>query len=426
MAKPSSPLSVFPVSVWVLFLVVSVLLVWHLPHPFFFYDEWDLLDEFVSGRADLFQPHNEHLYLFGKPLFFFLASSFASALWVPYGMLLLVHAVNAWMVGGLAARASGERRMGLAAAFIFALHPFHVDNLSMLIQISALIQQTLFLLSLHGLLSWIRERRERWYVAVLVLQILQIGWFGTSLTSNVLTVLVAAVLFSQSDIPKKRLLPLALGTCLSVGLYWSMGGYRIQATMAATIAELVRAVHIIAVAWAENLPRLSTGFVFHPPLIVVLLVWGLLCGLFFAWRRRVSRERYASQLPWLVIGSLLYLMYLVPIGLTRHSFGVDIGIATRYTYYYLPGILLIGSVLLGPWVGAPERRRRISVAVLFACYILGSVVGARYAIGIWDARNVMNRENIAHGGESPVYTAHPSLSARRMQRIWEALQRNEQ
>lgn len=343
-----------------------------------------------------------------------------------HGVNILYHAANSMLVFVFFRRATGAPWHSAVVAFLFALHPLHVESVAWVAERKDVLSTFFWLLTMYAYLCYVEKPAVGRYMAVL-------GLFTLGLLSKPMLVTLPIILllldwwplgrFSANDHNPRRAtilrlcgekIPLLLlSLCSSVITYLVQDatgtisqGYTLMSRAGkACIACLT---YLYMMIWPMDLAVIYP-FSRYPPsqasmvsaFLLLLLISAL--TIFF-------RKRY----PFLITGWGWYLISLLPvIGLIQvgqHS------VADRYTYISLTGIFVVIA-----W-GVPRIAERMQLpvkllAVLSAVLIIVLITLTEKQIGYWKnsftlfnhAVNVTRGNWVAHNNLGIAYRSAGQL-----------------
>jgi tetratricopeptide (TPR) repeat protein len=342
-------------------------------------------------------------------------------------MSVLIHLANGLLLFAVMRRMTGAIAQSAVVAFLFALHPLHVESVAWAAERKDVLSTFFWMLTTLAYVRYVERPAFRRYLLALTL-------FGMGLMSKPMVVTLPFVLLLLDFWPLRRLhnegprntkVRSFFG---EVNLWFSLVRLgREKLPFFALSAASIMVTFLVQRRWgavvsAEVIPikgRIENLFisyvfyirktlwpydlaVFYPsrqgwPLWGVLLSAALLAGVTAAvvWRSR----RY----PYLTVGWLWFLGTLVPvIGL------VQVGaqsMADRYTYIPLIGIFIIVTWHIPSLIRA-ERRRSLLLGMSAAVLLLACAVSTWRQLRYWEnsstlferALSVTSNNCVAHGG----------------------------
>lgn len=306
-----------------------------------------------------------------------------------HGMNVAFHVVNAVLVYVVFSSLTGRRTASAFVAALFAVHPVNVEAVAWVAERKTLLATLFGLLALGAYGRFVRRRRGREYVTVLLL-------FALSLASKPMLVTLPFVLLLLDYWPLGRmrkdaadgaeakrvtaralvlekvpLFALSLASCL---VTLSAQGYA-RATNEALpigwrIGNAVRAYgsYLVSLAWPADL-----AFAYPHPrrelsLVAVAVSFAVLVAL--------SLAAYRSRRGHALVGWFWYLGTLVPmIGLVQVG---KQGMADRYLYWPALGIFLVIAFAAAEWARVPRVVGLVGLASLALLALL-----ARRQVGYW-------------------------------------------
>jgi tetratricopeptide (TPR) repeat protein len=278
---------------------------------------------------------------------------------------VLLHIVATLLLFATLLRATGARAASAFVAFVFALHPLHVESVAWVAERKDVLSAVFFFAALYAYVA-----RRNWWVTVL---------FGLGLMAKPMLVTFPFVLLLLDVWPLKRAafpksvmekLPgIAMSIAASVVTFFAQQSTRaVQSYPLAVRVEnalIAYAVYLGQMFWPAGLavlyPYQPTPAVWQAAVGLVILA-GVSAGVLYSWRTR----------PYLAIGWFWYLGMLVPvIGL------VQVGLqsrADRYMYLPMVGLLIMlawGAIdVLAKWPQAKFAIIGAAGLVCLACLLL--------------------------------------------------------
>jgi len=395
--------------------------------PFFVWDEWIVLHRFArEGPRAVVAPHNEHFLPLFFSVYYLEARLFGDRYLLHLLASLLVHVVDALLLGRLlaavAARLPGGAIAARLLAFLFLIAAVHAEVLQWAFGLCIPLAQGAALVSLNGAWDYATRgsRRSLWAcgagAAAAPL------FFGNGFAVALQLPAIAALAAALAERPARRFAPripaLAAVTLLAVGipaLAYGSAGERPTGWLSSGAADLLRqpgAIASYAVSGSQAgtvlrglgmLPvlgpegasqRLPDWIPGVPPAFAAPLL-GSLVSLFLLLAALSQRgHRRAALWLWLAGQWILLASYALP-ALARFELSILQSLALRYTYGAFPGLLLC---LLVPFAGSFGssagsggeifRRKGILFAGLFLFVAVQLQRGAAFdELAVHGARN---------------------------------------
>jgi protein O-mannosyl-transferase len=319
----------------------------------------------------------------------------------------LIHALAALLLFAFLRRATGVLWPSAFVAFLFALHPLHVESVAWISERKDVLSAFFWFLALWSYVRYAEKRSWGWFLFVLFS-------FGLGLMSKPMIVTLPFVLLLLDVWPLRR--PLTQSTLLEKIPFLALAGgaavftYLVQQSSGAVrTAEtfpvgmrienaLVSYVtYLVKMCWPARL-AVFYPYPSHLPVWQVLLAAALLAGVSGA------VVRYFRDCPYLAVGWCWYLGTLVPvIGLVQVGAQAH---ADRFTYVPMIGIGIMvawGSAdILKRW---PRARMPLAGLAVLAC--LSSVALCAMQIQYWKNSETLFRHAAAVTDGN--YLAHHNL-----------------
>ena len=322
---------------------------------------------------------------------------------------LLLHAANAVLLFLVLFKMTGAFWRSAFVAFLFAIHPLHVESVAWIAERKDVLSTLFWLLTLAAWLRYLDSRTPLRYAAVGVIYAL-----GLMAKPMLVTLPFTLLLFDiwplkRATLPSlwKEKLPLFAMAAASCAVTFAVqhGAGAVQSLERVTFTE--RAAN----AWVSYASYLGKTFwpaslsIFYPyPDRLDLFSWPVAGAAILLVLMTVSALRLARRAPFLAIGWLWYLGTLLPvIGL------VQVGgqaMADRYTYVPLIGVFIAIS-----WGLAELARGSRAVryaAVTMACLSLPVLAAVTHRqVGYWVGDVPLFRHALA--STSANWLAHNNL-----------------
>ncbi len=310
------------------------------------------------------------------------------------------HAAAAAMLFAFLHRATGARWRSAFVAFVFALHPLHVESVAWVAERKDVLSAFFWFLTLWGYVRYTGRRDRRWYWFTLAAFIV-----GSMAKPMMVTLPVVLILLDVWPLGRRALsekIPFfaisAASAFTTFVVQHSAGAVRNLAIFPVGLrvenALVTYVVYAAKMLWPANLA------VFYPypadfapwqPLLAAVAIAAVSVGV---WQ---ARRNY----PYLAVGWAWYLVTLLPvIGLVQVGAQAR---ADRYTYLPMTGLLIALA-----WGAAEFARRRPGAAPaikLLAIAVCAAFVPVTWAqIGHWQnnrtlfehALQVTDRNYLAH------------------------------
>jgi Flp pilus assembly protein TadD len=287
----------------------------------------------------------------------------------------LLHAAAAILLFAALKRLTGARWPGAFVAFLFALHPLHVESVAWIAERKDVLCALFWFLALLAYAGYAQRPSRMRYAAVLLC-------FVLGLLAKPMIVTLPAVLLLLDFWPLRRSgwrnllvekIPfVVLAAAASVATFLAQQqGYTVRSLATFPLGLRVEnaivscVVYILRMVWPANL-AVFYPYRFRLPLLQVALAAALLIAI------SVLAVRMARVRPYLAVGWFWYLATLVPvIGLVQVGAQSS---ADRYTY-----VPMIGLGIALAWAAADLFRGRLQIAaaagaaVLAVCAVVTSV-----------------------------------------------------
>ena len=322
-------------------------------------------------------------------------------------LFAFLHRATGASGGELRLDGAGARWPSAFVAFLFALHPLHVESVAWIAERKDVLSAFFWFLALWGYACYAKKSSTGWFLFAL-------SAFALGLMSKPMIVTLPFVLLLLDVWPLRR--PLSKGILLEKAPFFALAG------ASAVFTYLVQQSSG-AVRTAETFPiglRIENALVSYVTYIAQLF-WPSRLAVFYpypanvpAWKALLSSAllvgvslavvRYFRACPYLAVGWCWYLGTLVPvIGLVQVGAQAH---ADRYTY-----VPAIGLGIMLAWGGADIVKRwpnaKTAVAGLAAAACLGSVVLCEAQIQYWKNSETLFRHalDVTDGN----YLAHHNL-----------------
>jgi protein O-mannosyl-transferase len=312
---------------------------------------------------------------------------------------VLIHAVNSALLFALVKRMTGRQWESAFVAFVFALHPLHVESVAWISERKDVLFAFFWFLTTWLYLDFVEQRTIRRYL-------LLVAAFCLGLMSKQMIVTLPFALLLLDAWPLKRtgvrvlllekvpLVVLAIAASVITILVQRHGGavqslQEIPFSARAGNAVVSYVAYLANFVWPVGLASFYT-YPFHLPAwkvaLAALLLVAISVAVLVAWRKR----------PYLALGWFWYLGTLAPvIGLIQVGYQSR---ADRYTYVPLIGISIMVAFAWPTW-------KKSSAAAIAVCgfWLLMTWI----QVGYWQDGVTLERHNIAVTDRN--YRAHEDL-----------------
>ena len=288
-----------------------------------------------------------------------------------------IHALSALLLFALLHRITGARWRSALVAFLFALHPLHVESVAWIAERKDVLSGFFWMATLWAYAAYAEKPRRARYALVLLL-------FCLGLMAKPMLVTLPVVLLLLDYWPLKRgprileklpLVAASIGASLVTYLAHQKGGAVASFEVAPLAARIENAlisyvVYIAKMFWPSNLAF------FYPYWTGPMLVAAIFSAIALA-IVTIAVVRLRRTQPYLAVGWLWYVVTLLPvIGLIQTGAQAR---ADRYTYVPVIGLSIAvvwgAAQLLERW---PQLRTALATAACAACCVLTWV-----QVGYW-------------------------------------------
>jgi tetratricopeptide (TPR) repeat protein len=295
---------------------------------------------------------------------------------------VVLHALATLLLFAFLKRATHAPWPSAFVAFLFALHPLHVESVAWIAERKDVLSAFFWFLTLWLYVRYVQNPQATRYILALLA-------FCLGLMSKPMLVTLPFVLLLLDFWPLHRLTPkvlrekipfFALSMAAAVATYMVQASAgAVQGAVAFPLALRIQnaivtcALYIVKMFWPARLAVFYPYPAGIPAWQVVLAAAALAAVSFFALRSYRKR-------PYLAVGWLWYLGTLVPvIGLVQVGAQAR---ADRYTYVPMAGISIMAAWaaldLLGRW---PKAKLGIALAAGFVC--VGCAAATSRQLGYW-------------------------------------------
>ncbi len=308
---------------------------------------------------------------------------------------VMLHVLNALLLLYVLQRATGAPLRSALVAFLFALHPLHVESVAWVSERKDVLSTLFWMLTIWAYLRYVDRRTLARYILI-------VGLYGIGLTAKPMLVTLPAVLLLMDYWPLGRLLRknenngaateslgkillekvplfcLAVASSVATIMVGGAGGAVAGLERFSLYTRLGNAAVSYATYLVKAVFPMNLGlFYMHQredlSVVLTLGALGLLVGLSIVCLWYFRRHRF------LAVGWLWYLGTLVPvIGLVQVG---EQAMADRYTYVPLIGIFIMVSWGLGEiasWRPRLQPAIRVAVPVAVALSAMLSYLQAGY------------------------------------------------
>ena len=304
---------------------------------------------------------------------------------------LLLHCANAVLLMILLFRMTGALWRSALVAFLFALHPLHVESVAWIAERKDVLSTLFWLLTLWAWLAYTRSKKPGPYALALAL-------FSLGLMSKPMLVTLPFTLLLLDFWPLGRAtLPLRGQGVTVKRLLWekaplfAMSAASCVFTLIAQREAMQNLSFLSPAERVANALKAYAGYldkmvwpsklaVFYPYHQTGLLTGSAAAALLLLAALTILALKLARRAPYLCMGWLWYLGTLVPvIGLIQVG---DQSMADRYTYVPLIGIFIAAAWGLADLTGE-NRTLRHAAAALAVVVLAGSFAVTRVQTGYW-------------------------------------------
>jgi tetratricopeptide (TPR) repeat protein len=292
---------------------------------------------------------------------------------------VVFHALATLLLFAFLYRATGARWPSAFVAFVFALHPLHVESVAWVAERKDVLSAFFWFLALWAYVRYAERPGAGRYLSVLAA-------FCLGLMSKPMIVTLPLVLLPLDIWPLRRGLRLreklpffGLSVVASIATYAVQTGAGAAEAVQVPLGLRVENALVAYLTYAANMFWPADLAVFYPypqelPVWQVLLAMVVLGGVSAAVWRRFRTE------PYFAVGWLWYLVTLVPvIGLVQVGAQAR---ADRYTY-----VPMVGLCIMLAWGAAAAAnqwpRAKPAIVSLAAAACLACVAAAWVQIGYW-------------------------------------------
>ena len=292
---------------------------------------------------------------------------------------VVLHAINAMLVFAVLNGMTGALWASAAVAWLFALHPLHVESVAWVAERKDVLSTLFGLLTLLAYGRYVRRPGLKRYLVVVTVFALSLMAKPMLVTLPVVMLLLDVWPLRRRSLPVLEKVPL-LGVAAASSLMTLAVGLRGGAVAAVDTVPFATRLGNVIVSYVRYLEKtiVPTDLVIFYPR-TTLSTWEvvgaatilLAISSLVAWRGR--------EHPWLPVGWLWYLVTLLPvIGFVQVG---DQAMADRYTY-----VALIGPFVMLAWT-AREIARRSPRAAMPTVVATGALLAACPVISWFQVRH---------------------------------------
>jgi hypothetical protein len=368
-------------------VAASVVAYWALLSVGLLADDYVIVDAAREGRLtvwrELFRPV---IFLVWRPL---LALTGLPAPLL-HAVNIMVHGVNAGLVGLLAQRLFGDRWSGLVAGVLFLWMPSGLEAIAWASGLQDVLMTTFVLL----FLVFVTKERQAWWVRVLAITMLIAGLLTkeTAIAAPLLGAIVGAG--AETREARRRIWIMTAVSLLTVAVFLAIR-LAVLPLPASYGPDLTRygLKELLVRPFATLLVPLREEELQRTPVLAIGLVAGVVVGLRVAAGRW---DRYALRFRVTLIGAAMVLAAVAPV---LSYFYIDANLlGSRYLYLAQVGWVLI---LVGVLETASDGRRAIFLPVL-GIMLCAWFVAGRMHIELWtEAGRARDRLLAAAGTTTP-------------------------
>ena len=317
-----------------------------------------------------------------------------------------LHATNAVMLFILLKRLTGARGPSVFVAFLFGLHPLHVESVAWIAERKDVLSTLFFLFTIWAYLSYVERPAAARYA-------LMVALFLCALMSKPMVVTLPILLLLLDVWPLRRVPPIRRAIVEKIPLAVLAG--------ATAVIALLTQQHSGAMAAMEQMPlatRAANAVVSYVAYLADF-AWPADLAVFYPYPARIAAWEWIgaaaaltvvsilvlrSRRPYLIVGWLWYLVTLLPvIGLIQVG---EQSHADRYTY-----IPLIGIAIMLAWGMREffERRNwnQVALSGLAVVAIMGWAVASWWNVQNWQNSLTLFQHSISATRNN--FVAHSNL-----------------
>ena len=402
-----------------LFVVIIVLIVYFpvLGHDFLYFwdDQWVVMNRYTEGGVNIYNlwaifteyyhgqyaPLNEMLYLilyslFGYDPFFFHA---ASLLLHVSSALLVFACVERFLLVNTKIQTAYPLLIAFFTALLFAVHPFNVESVAWMSASKILVYAFYYLLATYSFLLYIHHKKIKYYIFTVLLFVCSFFGKEQAVTFPVLMLLV--YWFTGYSFKDKRvwlttapllILSVVFGVVTMLSQAEAGGGALSGEASYPLWQRLVYACYSFVEYLFKCIFPFKLSYLYPFPSVIgdalpswLLVYPGLLTIALIAFGKYIWKN---SVLLFSLVFFLIHLavaLHLIPLS----RFAV---VADRYAYISSIGVcfaLSYGVVYLFKTCG---KKLRITVSILFACYVLYFGVYSNLRSRVWYNTDTLKKE----------------------------------
>lgn len=332
---------------------------------------------------------------------------FGAAALAHYVLNLLLHGLDAVVLGLLVKRFCGSRWAGLMVAAAFVLHPIGIGTTLWLSDRFDLLALLFGLLGLHAALQFNRSHDRRWIWATVVLLSLSL------LSKEIALAFVAGVgtlwLAAADESPPRARIKRTLFLLLPVAIYPLVQVLILKHNYAHNLISRGDPVHVFldgtsnwATGWVDYFTfwaRLDGWTELLSILAIVMLLMLCLASCLKSWTPARRQAVLAGFAIWLASGLLQWpLLAHFSIRLAEEGSSIDTVMKARHFYASLAGALIMLAALLAPLADSLRGRRWLvvaSLALLVPWFAASQSVARRHRIETSHVESMVNAANAA-------------------------------
>jgi protein O-mannosyl-transferase len=360
-------------------------------------DNADIGDFSVSGLKTIFTSYYVGCYQPLTMLIYMITYAWAGASPYAYHLVnVLLHLMNVWLVFKLAEKLSGKQVTAIVVAFLFAVHPMHVESVVWIAELKDVLYTFFYLLSLLMYIRYI-ESGFKIKLYIYTLLIFTASMLSKSAAVTLPVLLIGIDIYKQRKFTIKALMEkipllalsvffgiLALlsqhagetGSDPTLGFGFINKIFLISYSVVFYIVKSVAPVDLSAMHYFPFIKNGALPWYYYASLPALLaIIWSVV-------RRNAFRKE-------IIFG---FFFFLVTISLTLQiiPFGNAI-VSERYTYVPYIGLFFIA----GQWISlsSNNRIRSYGIAILSVLIIIFSVQTFR-RIGVWKNGEILFTEVI--------------------------------
>lgn len=312
---------------------------WRLKFNLFYWDEWDWVIPISQNSFNLLEPHNEHLLPISKALYLLLINLWGSSPNFIQYFILLLHILTSFIFGNLSYLFFKKKIYYVGASLIFLLHPFQWENVLWGFQSQIIMNVALLFLSIMFLKLFL-DKANRLYYALSAFFIFSSAYtFGNGLIYPLILILLFLILRGKKH-KLVYVLPyivvLILNTCIYLVLSNNSTDSSFLNILNLNAIKDIFQYFIFAIG--TNFSR-SITLINNSPLLFYLLINPILILLYLM--LLINNKKNKVFVQSLLLGGIIYITAFLLTSLSRYEFGVRQSNDSRYTYFYLGGVIFL-------------------------------------------------------------------------------------